>query len=92
MYLNIFVKKKTESLVQNVEEILPQPSESSVSGSNYGNSSRRVEMNKQKGFDNNKKNKKGGDQNSDDSVDIEVKEGCLKMVKKDKNNLFKSDN
>ena len=84
MYLNIFVKKKAaDELFSNnskEEEIL---SDSSISVSNYGPSSRRIEMNMSK---NSKKkaNQQPVKRLSSGSLDMELQDGKLKVVKRDK--------
>jgi len=80
-YLNIFVKKRVDALFNNDCEDVR--SDSSISVSDYGPSSRRIEMNLSKNSKINGKqqpNKK----RSSDSIDMELMDGKLKVVKRDK--------
>lgn len=77
-YLNIFVKKKTDINLSNVSN--SDPSCSSISCSNYGPSSRRVEMNMKKNLKSPKKRSRR--KHSDDSLDFNMNDGKLLVVKK----------
>ena len=77
-YLNIFVKKRAECSLSNVD-ISSEKSFSSISGSDYGPSSRRVEENIKKSPKSPK---------SDDSMDFNKNnEGKMQIVKKDKSDI-----
>lgn len=84
-YLNIFVKKRADGLFDNNsnEDIL---SDSSIAVSNYGPSSRRVEMNLSKKSKHEPKNNPSKKESSG-SIDVEFEDGKLKLVKKQKSKL-----
>lgn len=91
MYLNIFVKKRADALFDNMsqeEEIL---SDSSIAVSNYGPSSRRIEMNMSKNSKINAK-QQPAKRGSSDSLDMQLMDGKLKVVKKDKSKSKDSEN